>query len=53
MPKYNVTVSYHYSFEKELEIYARDEGSAEEKAVEIVEGWNNVKDVEVTDIEEG
>lgn len=50
MPRYRVTVRYQQT--KDLEIYARDEQAAEEKAVEIVEGWNNVASAEAEDVEE-
>ena len=50
MPKYIVTVRYEQ--EKEITVYARDEQAAEEKACEIVEGWNNVLSAESVDCEE-
>ncbi len=52
MPRYKVNVSYHIAYEKDLTIFAADEDLAEEKAVEIVESWNNVIDAEVNGIEE-
>lgn len=50
MPRYTVTVRYEQ--EKEITVYARDELAAEEKACEIVEGWNGVLNAEATDCEE-
>ena len=42
------------TFHKELTIYAKSEEEAEDKATEIVMGWNNVEDCEVLDVvEEG
>lgn len=49
MPRYTVLVRYEQN--KEITVHARDEQAAEEKAVEIVEGWNNVLSAEATDIE--
>jgi hypothetical protein len=40
------------TFHKELTIYANSEEEAEDKATEIVMGWNNVEDCEVLEIEE-
>lgn len=48
--RFHVTVSYTRS--KELDIYAADEGEAEEKALAIVSAWDGVDDYDVTDIEE-
>lgn len=50
MPRFNVTVRYEQ--EKQISVYARDEQEAEEKAVGIVEGWNNVLSAEAVDVEE-
>lgn len=50
MPRYTVTVSFTQS--KDISVYARDEQTAEEKAVEIVEGWNNVTSAEADHVEE-
>lgn len=49
MPRYTVTVRYEMA--REVTVYAGDEQAAEEMAVEIVEGWNNVLSAEATDIE--
>lgn len=49
MPRFNVTVRYEQ--EKQISVYARDEQEAEEKAVEIVEGWNNVRSAEAVDVD--
>lgn len=45
------TVRVRYEMERDINVYARDEQSAEEKAVEIVEGWNGVKSAEATDVQ--
>ena len=50
MPKYSVTVRYEQ--EKEITVYARDEQAAAEKAVEIVESWNNVLSADAESVEE-
>lgn len=49
MPRYTVTVRYEMA--GEITVYAGDEQAAEEKAVEIAEGWNNVLSAEATDVE--
>lgn len=49
MPKYAVTV--RYEMERVLTVYARDEAAAEDKACEIVEGWNDVRSAEAVDVE--
>ena len=43
-----VAITYH----KELTIYAPTEEAAEDKACDLVSGWQNVEDVEVLDVEE-
>lgn len=50
MPRYRVTVRFEQT--KELEVYAHDEQAAEERAAEIVSGWNNVTSAEAEDAEE-
>lgn len=50
MPRYTVTVRFEQ--DKEITVYARDKQAAEEKACEIVEGWNNVTYAEAVDCEE-
>ena len=50
MPRFKVTVRYEQT--KEISVYARNETEAEETAVEIVEGWNNVISAEADDVEE-
>jgi hypothetical protein len=50
MADFTVRVSYTKRYEKELSIFAKDEQHAEEKAVDIVQRWDGVVDVEVTDI---
>lgn len=49
MPRYRVNIRYEQ--EKEITVYARDEQAAEEKACEIVEGWNGVLSAEANDVE--
>ena len=48
--KYLVTVAM--TFHKQISIYAPTEAEAEEKAEEIVSGWNNVENCEVLEVEE-
>jgi hypothetical protein len=48
--RYSVTVSYSQT--KEIGVWAKDEQEAEEKAVDIVLGWNNVDDAEAVDVSE-
>ncbi len=50
MPKFLVKVAM--TFHKEITVYARDEQEAEEKAEEIVSGWNNVESAEALEVEE-
>ena len=52
MAKFTVNVLYHLAFDKDISVYAKDEEEAEEKAVEIVEGWNNVVDAEAIEVNE-
>jgi len=49
MAKFSVQVSFVTV--RDLKVHAHDEQAAEEKAVEIVEGWQNVVSAEATDIE--
>ena len=49
MPRYSVLVRYQMN--KEITVRARDEQEAEEKAVEIVESWNNVLSAEAEHVE--
>jgi hypothetical protein len=46
------TVTVRYTQEKEITVWAEDEDSACEKAVEIVENWNGVISAEADDAEE-
>ena len=48
MPRYTVTVRYEQT--KEIHVYARDEQEAEEKAVDIVLGWDGVIDATTEDV---
>ena len=50
MPRYAVTVSY--TQRREINVWARDETEAEEKACSIVEGWDNVDSADAEDVEE-
>lgn len=53
--RYLVNMKYYIECEKELTIYACDEGEAEEKAIDIVSDWKNVcsdPEPEVIDINE-
>lgn len=50
--RYAVLVEITQRRQKELTIYARDESEAEEKAENIVSGWNDVDDVDILDVEE-
>ncbi|HEX7072944.1 MAG TPA: hypothetical protein VF226_02805 [Hyphomicrobiaceae bacterium] len=50
--KYIVTVEYTTTRQKELTIYAGSEDEAEQKACDIVLGWNDVDDAEAIEIEE-
>lgn len=50
--KYIVTVEYTTKRQKELTIYAADESAAEDKACDIVLGWNDVDDAEAISVEE-
>ena len=52
MPKYNVTVRITKTLEKPISVYASDESEAEEKAVDIVLGWDGIDDAESVDVEE-
>ena len=40
-------------YQKEITVYASDESEAEEKATDIVLGWNGVHDAEAVSTEEG
>lgn len=48
MPKYSVTVS----MTRKIEVYAKSEEEAEDKACEVVLKWNGVLDAEAEDVEE-
>lgn len=50
MPRFNVTVRYEQ--ERQISVWAGDKQEAEEKACEIVEGWNGVLSADATDCEE-
>jgi hypothetical protein len=50
MPRFVVVVRYEQ--DKEITVYARDEQAAEEKACEIVEGWNGVLTAEAVQCNE-
>jgi hypothetical protein len=46
------TVRVRYEMEREMTIFARDDMEAEEKAVDIVEGWKDVRTAEAVEVEE-
>lgn len=46
------TVRVRYEMERDINVYARDEQEAEEKAVDIVENWNDVRAAEAVEVEE-
>lgn len=50
MPRFIVQVKY--TMQRPISVYASDEGEAEEKACDVVLGWNGVVDAEATDVEE-
>lgn len=53
MPRYVVTVMItNAPREKEITVWAATEEEAEDKACDIVSGWDGVDDVEATDVEE-
>lgn len=52
MPKYEVTMNITRKLDKPISVYADDEAEAEEKAVDIVNGWDNVDDCEAVEVEE-
>lgn len=53
MPKFTVEVEFTSTRTKEINVYARDEQEAEEKAVEIVNGWDGVNDAQAINVTEG
>lgn len=50
--KYVVTVELVSRRTKEINVYARDESEAEEKAVDIVLKWDGVDDADAIAVEE-
>ncbi len=50
MPRYIVTVRYEQA--REIRVYAKDEQEAEDKACEIVMGWNDVITADAEDVTE-
>lgn len=48
MPKFNVTVQ----MTRNISVWAEDEQHAEEKAVDVVLGWNGILDANATEVEE-
>ena len=46
------TVRVRYEQDKEITVWAADEQEAEEKAVDIVEGWNGVISAEAWGVSE-
>ena len=52
MPRTQYTVTVRYEQEKDITVWAEDENAAEEKACEIVEGWNGVLSAEPSGVVE-
>ena len=52
MPKFIVDVLYHKAYNKNISVFAKDEQEAQEKAVDIVSGWDQVVDAEAANVEE-
>lgn len=50
MPKYNVKVAI--TSHKNINVFARDEEAAEDRAIEIVSQWENVEECEALEVEE-
>ena len=50
--KYVVTVEIINKRTREINVYANDETEAEEKAIDIVLGWDGVDDVDAIAVEE-
>lgn len=50
--RFNVQVSFTKRYTKDLTVYASDSSEAEEKAQDIVLGWDDVEDVDIVDIED-
>lgn len=45
-------VRIRYEQDRDIKVWAEDEQAAEEKAVEIVEGWDGVLTAEATEVHE-
>lgn len=52
MAKFIINAVYHKAFSKELTVYAKNEEEAREKAEEIIGKWDDVVDIDVTDVVE-
>lgn len=52
MPRFKVYMDVTYRQQKPITVYADDEAEAEEKAVEICTGWDNVREAEPYKTEE-
>lgn len=52
MAKYTVTVEFTQKRTKEINVYARSDEEAQEKAENIVLGWDDVTDAEAVDVQE-
>jgi hypothetical protein len=52
MAKFTVDIEFTRKYRKTFTIYADDAGEAEQKVTSIVEGWSDVADVEVVDVDE-
>lgn len=49
--KYTVTVQY--TMQRRINVHARDEETAKERACEVVDDWKDVIATEAVDVEEG
>lgn len=52
MAKFTIDAEYTKKYTKTLTIYADSEGEAQEKAEEIISNWDNVEDIDVSNIVE-
>lgn len=52
MPKYIIEAEYTKKFFKTLTVYAKSEEEAQEKAEEIIGNWDDVQDIDVSNIVE-
>lgn len=52
MAKFNVNCKLTKIHPKALTVHAKDEEAAKERVVQILDGWNDVVDYEIVDVEE-